>query len=254
MAYLRKFHNRTQCTMVPTDALRRELQACGLRHLIVVTRGVDTRQFDPRHRSEALRAQWGAAPGDLVVICVGRLAPEKNLDTLMLAFEAIQRDQPSARLVVVGDGPLREALQGRRPSTVFAGQRVGADLAAHYASADLFLFPSLTETFGNVTTEAMASGLPVVAFDYAAAAQLIQSGVNGSLAPYGDAPSFVRAACGLAIDPQRRSAMRERARRSACALNWDSIVLRFEAVLAAVIHRVPPVEFGGALIPQRRSA
>ena len=235
MAYLRKFHNLGACTMVPTEALRRELQAEGFRNLMVVTRGVDTRQFHPQRCSAALRGSWGAGPQNLVVAHVGRIAPEKNLDTLLAAFEAIRRDQAGARLLLVGDGPQRAELQARCPAALFAGQRHGEDLAAHYASADLFLFPSMTETFGNVTTEAMASGLPLVAFDHAAAAQLIRSGHNGMLAPLGDGGAFVSAARALAADAGLRLRLGRAARESAETLDWDGVVARFEAVLATVV-------------------
>jgi glycosyltransferase involved in cell wall biosynthesis len=178
MAYLRKFHNRTRCTMVPTEALRRDLAAAGFQRLAVVTRGVDTQLFNPLRRSAELRARWGVRPHQLVVACVGRLAAEKNLDLLLTAFDAIRRRVPDARLLLVGEGPMRAELQQRCPAAILAGQRGGEDLAAHYASADLFLFPSMTETFGNVTTEAMASGLPVLAFDHAGAGQLIVSKIG----------------------------------------------------------------------------
>lgn len=243
MAYLRKFHNRTLCTMVPTEALRRDLEGSGFRNLKVVSRGVDTRQFDPSHRSESLRQQWGAAPDDLVVAHVGRLASEKNLGLLMAAFDAVVRAVPHARLLLVGDGPLRSELRARCPGAVFAGQRTGADLAAHYASADLFLFPSLTETFGNVTPEAMASGLPVVAFDYAAAAQLIRSGRNGVLAPVDDGRAFALAAVDLAIDARRRKAIGLLARESACEWGWDRVIPSFENVLSNVIQPWGPAVF-----------
>jgi len=240
MAYLRKFHNRAASTMVPTEALRRELEGCGFRHVSVVSRGVDTRLFNPQRRSEALRAAWGVGEGDPVVACVGRLAPEKNLDVLLSAFEAVQRAVPTARLLLVGDGPLRAELQARCPAAILAGQRNGEDLAAHYASADLFLFPSLTETFGNVTTEAMASGLPVVAFDYAAAAAIIRSGENGTLVPFGNSSEFVRCALQMAVSPARRHGIGLQARQTAAALDWEGIVLRFEAVLLRVIHEAAP--------------
>lgn len=242
MAYLRGFHNRTGCTMVPTDALRRELELGGLRQLSVVSRGVDTVQFAPDQRSEALRRAWGAAPDDLVVAFVGRLAPEKNLGVVLAAFEAIRAVHARARLLLVGDGPQRDELQSLCPSAIFAGHCHGQHLAAHYASADLFLFPSLTETFGNVTTEAMASGLPVVAFDHAAAAQLIRSGDNGMLAKCDDAAALVQAAVDLAADPERRRRVGAQARRTACALDWDVIVARFEGVLASLIQPTPDVE------------
>ena len=252
MGYLRKFHNRTLCTMVPTEALKRELAAQGFQRLEVVTRGVDTRQFAPARRSAALRASWGADEDTLVVACVGRLAREKNLEVLIDAFRAIGRRLPQARLVLVGTGPLQEELHAACPGALFAGQRRGEDLAAHYASADLFLFPSLTETFGNVTTEALASGLPVVAFDYAAAAQLIVDGEQGVRVPFGDSRAFVDAALALAFDPARRERLGRAARERALALDWDAVVQRFELVLAEAIRQgasAPP--WPAALAVQR---
>ncbi|MEY8878868.1 MAG: glycosyltransferase family 4 protein [Leptothrix sp. (in: b-proteobacteria)] len=236
MAYLRKFHNRCAATMVPTDALRRDLDASGFKRLQVVTRGVDTQQFNPQRRDANLRAQWGVGPDDLVVTCVGRVAAEKNLGVLFDAFEAIARHDPRARLVIVGDGPMRAELQARCPQAIFAGQRRGDDLAAHYASADLFLFPSLTETFGNVTTEALASGLPVLAFDHAAAAQLIRSGVNGQVVPFGDSAAFVQAARQMAADAELRRTLAQRGLKTAQSLDWERIVSAFEAVLVQAMR------------------
>jgi len=240
MEYLRRFHNATQCTMVPTQALHDDLRQDGFRNLMTVARGVDVRRFDAAHRSDALRTQWGAGPDDLVVTCVGRLAPEKNLITLLAAFEAIRRTQPRARLVLVGDGPMRKELQARCPDAVFAGQRIGGDLAAHYASADLFLFPSTTETFGNVTTEAMASGLAVVAFDYAAAQRLICHGENGALAPFDDTAAFVATAARIAAGLASCRVLGARARASVMALDWDSIAAQVEGVMLSVMRAETP--------------
>jgi len=236
LAYLRRFHNRTQQTMVPTEALRGELAARGFQDVTVVARGVDTVRFDPARRDERLRATWGAAAEDPVVLSVGRLAPEKNLDALVAAFAGIRQRVPRARLVVVGDGQLRARISERCPGAIMAGQRTGDDLAAHYASADLFLFPSLTETFGNVTTEAMASGLPVVAFDYAAAGRLIRSGENGLLVSFEDTAAFIDGAVVLASDRSRARAIGRRARATACDCGWDAVVDRFEAVLGGVLR------------------
>ncbi len=253
MAYLRCFHNRTQQTMVPTEPMRSELAACGLRDVTVVARGVDTVRFDPARRDERLRAAWGAAAEDPVVLSVGRLAPEKNLDALVAAFAEIRQRVPRARLVVVGDGQLRARISERCPGAIMAGQRTGDDLAAHYASADLFLFPSLTETFGNVTTEAMASGLPVVAFDYAAAGRLIRSGENGLLVPYEDTAAFIDGAVVLASDRSRARAIGRRARATACDCGWDAVVERFETVLGSVLRPAEPAPTD-ALSVQRRAA
>lgn len=237
MAYLRKFHNRAHCTMVPTQALRNSLALAGFHHLRVVSRGVDTVAFDPAHRSAPLRASWGLGPEDLAVVCVGRLAPEKNLALLLRAFEAIEHRNPRARLVLVGNGPMREELQAKCPGALFAGQLRGQALAEHYASGDLFLMPSVTETFGNVTTEAMASGLPVLAFDYAAAADLIKDGINGLVTPLGDREAFVSASVALAAEPGLRMRIGIEARRTALELDWKRIVQNFETVLYEVMDR-----------------
>jgi glycosyltransferase involved in cell wall biosynthesis len=239
VAYLRKFHNRTARTMVPTPALRDDLAAAGFQRLEVVARGVDTRRFHPQHRSEALRAQWQAAAGP-VVLHVGRLAPEKNLGLLLDAFLALRQKVPAARLVLVGDGPARAELQRRCPEAVFAGAQTGQALAQHYASADLFLFPSLTETFGNVTPEAMASGLPVVAFRAAAAAQLVRPGLDGLLAPPADREEFIRHALALGSRADLMRDMGRRARVTAEGLGWDRIVTQVEGVFEAALREAGP--------------
>jgi glycosyltransferase involved in cell wall biosynthesis len=228
MAYLRKFHNRTACTMVPTDALRGELMLAGFKNLRVVSRGVDTRLFDPSRRNAALRASWGADVNDPVVLSVGRLAPEKNLPLLVEAFNALRAQEPRAKLVVVGDGPLRAALQQSCPQAIFSGMQRGENLATHYASADLFLFPSVTETFGNVLPEAMASGLAVVAYDYAAARQLVRHGDNGLLVPFDDKAAFCAAAARLAGQLGWVRALGAQGRITARMQDWASIVERVE--------------------------
>ncbi|MFO1273882.1 MAG: glycosyltransferase family 1 protein [Rubrivivax sp.] len=231
MGLLRRFHNAAACTMVPTEAVQRELQAAGFERVVVVPRGVDVHHYSPVWRSRTLRATWGASEGDLVLGCVGRLAPEKNLMLLLEAYRALRASQPRARLVLVGDGPMRAALEAACPDAVFAGVRRGDDLAAHYASMDLFAFPSQTETFGNVTTEALASGLPLVAFDHAAAGQLVRPGVNGLLVPCDDAAGFVATVLRLAGDELLRRRIAPQARATALALGWDGVVARFEAQL-----------------------
>lgn len=235
LAYLRKFHNRTRCTMVPTEALRRDLQAQGFNGVKVVARGVDTQQFSPAHRSAGLRASWGAGPDTWVVACVGRLAPEKNLGLLVQAFDAMRQCRPDSLLLLVGDGPARRELQALCPHAVFAGSRSGADLAAHYASADAFVFPSMTETFGNVTPEAMASGLPVLAYDYAAAARLIRHGENGLLAPLSDSAAFVDQALRLVCDPAQARGWGRAARHTAMSQQWAGVVAQVEALMKAAL-------------------
>ena len=238
MGYLRAFHNRCHCTMVPTETLQLELAYAGLRSLNVVARGVDTGLFAPAKRSTALRAQWGVDNDTLVVLHVGRLAPEKNLGVVMQAFDSIRNIKPQARLVIVGDGPSRTELQTRHPHAIFAGFRAGEDLAAHYASSDMFLFASLTETYGNVTPEAMASGLAVVAYDDAAAGQLIRHGIDGLLARKGDHADFLVCATDLSANRQWRQAMGLAACARVADLGWDSILGKIERIYTGTIRHV----------------
>jgi glycosyltransferase involved in cell wall biosynthesis len=235
-AYLRRFHNRTDATFVPTARMRQELAAQGYRHLAVIARGVDTHLFNPARRSLELRRGWGAGEDDLVVMYVGRVAPEKNLAVLMRAFAAIASATPRARLVVVGDGPALTQVRRAHPQHHYAGMRSGEDLAAHYASGDLFLFPSLTETFGNVTLEAMASGLAVVAYDYAAASEVIRDGENGRAVPFDDETAFLSACRSLAADRERRQALGRAARQSVERLDWDHIAAALAEVLEHAVR------------------
>lgn len=221
--YLRKLHNRTDATLVPTENMARRLASEGYCSLAVVSRGVDTTLFNPRRRSKVLRASWGVREDGLAVCHVGRLAPEKNLDLVLRAFDSIRRVRPNARLIFVGDGPSRKALARNHPEHVFAGIRRGEELATHYASADLFLFPSLTETYGNVTAEALASGLGVVAYDCAAAAELIEENRNGCLVPTGDAEAFMKKARLLAASPDKLLRLRGEAVLSVSHLGWNQV-------------------------------
>jgi glycosyltransferase involved in cell wall biosynthesis len=234
---LRRFHNRSDATLVPTADLREALVTQGFHNVHVFGRGVDTGLFAPHRRSPGLRVAWGACEDTPVVIYVGRLAAEKNVALALTAFRAIEGACPGARFVLIGDGPARERLGRYEPDLIFAGAKVGVELAQHYASGDLFLFPSLTETFGNVVPEAMASGLAVVAFDYAAAAACIRSGENGITVPLGDEDAFVSAAVATAADPQQRSTLGAAARATAETLSWDPVLNRVEELLFTVIRR-----------------
>ena len=233
--YLRWFHNRSRLTLVPSPSQRLELQRRGFERLELLARGVDGQLFHPARRSAALRAEWGLGEDEIAVLHVGRLAAEKNLQLLTRAFRQLQRDLPQQRLrlVLVGDGPLRAQLQTELPEALFCGVQRGEALAAHYASGDLFLFPSLSETFGNVVLEALASGLAVVAFDQAAAAQHIRHGHNGALAMPGDEVAFIESARWLLEDPESLRRVRLNARQHAGKQGWPAIVERFESLLHA---------------------
>jgi glycosyltransferase involved in cell wall biosynthesis len=236
-SYLRKLHNRTQATMVPTRAMLQELKGRGYDNVALVSRGVAIELFKPSRRSEELRASWGVQPEDTVVLLVGRLAKEKNVGLVVSAFRAIQAKLPRAKLVFVGDGPLRKDLEEAVPDAHFAGIRKHEELATHYASGDLFLFPSMTETFGNVVPEAMASGLAVLSYANAAAQELIVNQQNGVLVPNGDELAFVNAAVALAMDPASQKRLRAQAAGSVAYLAWSAVADSFEGVLRDVLSR-----------------
>jgi glycosyltransferase involved in cell wall biosynthesis len=237
LRYLCKFHNRTLGTVVASIDLRDQLRAIGLKNITVLGRGVDSRLFKPERRSAALRRMWGATDNDLVALYVGRIAPEKNLGLAIESYREMQRVHKAVRFVIVGDGPSRAALQKKHADIIFCGVHMGEELAKRYASADVFLFPSETETFGNVTLEAMASGLVVIAYDYAAARMHITDGQTGVLVPYGQSAAFVGAAAKLTRDPQFLAKTRRQAREYASTLDWQCVVDRFNKILVAALHQ-----------------
>lgn len=230
-AYLKRLHERTDVTFVPTRTLAHELGLLGYCRLKVIGRGVDTRLFQPERRCADLRHSWGLAAAQLAVVYVGRIAAEKNLPLVLRAFEAIAQVRPDARLIFVGDGPELPLLKQSHPRHLYAGMRVGVDLARHYASADMFLFPSLTETFGNVTLEALASGLAVVSYDRAAASELIRHGQNGMAVGCGDEAAFVRSAVSVAEDARLLNALRTQARLTALSHDWERVIDEFSDAL-----------------------
>lgn len=230
-AYGRWFHNRTSITLVPTRKMERVVSNMGVTPVGIWSRGVDCNRFTPHKRDAALRAGWGLQPKDRAVLYVGRLASEKNLQMAVACFERIRALHASARFVLVGDGPLRRRLAERHPEYIFCGMQRGEDLARHYASGDIFLFPSKTDTFGNVVTEAMASGLAVVAFDDAAASEHIRHEENGMKADLADDEGFVDSALRLADQPTLLNRIRAQARLDALDLNWNTQIEQFENIV-----------------------
>ncbi len=237
MSYLRRVHNRSVCTFVPSHDVIDQLDARGFENLQLLPKGVDTRLFHPKKRSLPLRQSWGAGAGGLVGIYVGRIAAEKNLPLIVAAFREIQKKIPDFKGVFVGDGPRLEEMKREHPDFIYTGVLRGEALAEHYASADLFLFPSVTETFGNVTLEAMSSGLAVVAYDYAAARQHIRHGINGFVAPFDDREKYLA----LSVEAARHdlTTLREEARASARKVRWKKVVKRFEAQLQGLSAGLP---------------
>ena len=233
LAWLRRVHNRTQRTFAPTAELCAELTGLGFRDLAVLSRGVDLRHFDPARRSAELRAQWGAGPDDPVVIHVGRMAPEKNYPLLFRAYAAMRAANPRLRFVLAGDGPLKPRLVRENPDCLFAGFFSRDEIGRYYASADIYIHASLSETFGNVLTEAMASGLAVAGFDYAAARQFVRDGENGLAVPCAAPDALIAAAVRLATDAPLRERLRRAARLTVEPQSWANVITRFEADLLA---------------------
>lgn len=246
--YLRWFHNRTLETYVPSRATITDLEARGFERLVLWPRGVDSQFFRPdRAGRSAIRAALGAGPDDVVIGHVSRIAAEKNVDYLASALELVAAARPGVRALIVGDGPARSALETRLgPRAHFAGYRGGEDLADHYAAADLFAFASLTETFGNVILEAMASGLPVVAVRAGGPGDTVRPDENGLLVEPADPSSaFADALISLVDDAGRRRRLADGARAFAESQSWDAIMvalrLRYQGLVGdASTLMVPP--------------
>jgi glycosyltransferase involved in cell wall biosynthesis len=227
LTYLRWFHNRTLVTLVPSRATQARLRGSGVRRVEIWSRGVDAGVFNPQRRDPALRAGLGLGEGDPLLVYVGRLAPEKNLGALLQAFARLRAALPPAdaarlRLALVGGGPEKAAIaQAAPPGVVLAGEQHGLALSRWYASGDVFAFPSMSETFGNVMLEAQASGLPVVGFDCQGVNERVTHEGDGLLVPVGGdlAPALLR----LCQDRGLRERFGQAARAKARAQDWDPI-------------------------------
>lgn len=233
--YQKWFHNRLARTLVPSPETRDALAAAGFARPVLLGRGVDADLYQPSRRSRELRASWGAGEETPVAIVVGRVSPEKNIELALEAIAAMRRDRPDVVGVVVGDGPARANLERDHPEVRFTGYRTGGELATHYASGDILLFPSETETFGNVLLEGMASGLACVACDHAAAKWHGRDGENLLKVPPGDGPAFVAASARL-LDASLRAGIAREARVTAESLSWSAISREFESALRSAMR------------------
>jgi len=236
VAYLRKFHNRTAFTMVPTTEMKNQLEAMGFKNLRVVARGIDTQLFHPSKRSEVMRKSWNVKPDTIVLLSVGRLAAEKNLELTIHTYQALKAAGRDVQMVFAGDGPMRGVTQAKCPEALFLGMCTHEQLATLYASADLLLFPSLTETFGNVTLESLACATPVLAFDCAAAGEFITHQHNGWLAHRDDRQSYIETALAITANPHTLVHAREHTRASVEQLGWDEIAGQVETLFQRAIE------------------
>ena len=217
----RRFYNQCTVTLAPSRYQESKLRAHGIENVALWRRGVNPATFSPTFRSPALRAQLGAT--DIpVLLYVGRLGREKNLPFLIEAMELLERrtGRSAFKLVIVGQGPLRRTLRARLPHAHFTGELTGDALSRVYASADIFVFPCILETFGNVLLEAFASGLPVVAVNEGAVPELVAPNVNGLLAAPGSATAFAEKVHTLLERPADRARMGLGARITAAEHVW----------------------------------
>lgn len=233
---LRSFYNLCSEVYVPSPSIGSTLREHGVTSPVRLwSRGVDRGLFGPQHRSVGWRAAMGFAPDIPVLTFVSRIVWEKGLDVFAQVVRNLEAEGVPHHSVVVGDGPARATLEAQLPRTVFTGQLSGLDLARAYASSDAFLFPSHTETFGNVTLEAMASGLPVVAADAPGSRSLVRTGVSGFLCTPGDAADFTSAARSLLLDPMLRADFGAQGTAIAARFDWEnvmaSLVRRYENIL-----------------------
>lgn len=225
--YLKHFHNRTHFTLLPTHQVAEEAAAMGISNGRACSRGVDTHQFHPRHRCDLLRQSWGADKQTPVLIYVGRLANEKNVMLAITAFKRIQQQAPESKMVMVGSGPLEATIASRHADIILAGVKRDAELAACYASADIFLFPSETETFGNVILEAIASGLALVSYNLAAASHYLTNNESAMLAPPGNEDQFCQLALELVTRPAELSRIRKNTESVCRSMGWQAIANQF---------------------------
>lgn len=235
-SFMAWFYGQMDRIAAPSTSVRDELIQHGIRpeKIRVVGRGVDTQTFSPTHRHDAQRTEWNASPETNVLLYVGRLSKEKNLDCLADAFIELCRTRRDAVLVLVGEGPHAEPLRVKLAGlpVIFAGTRRGADLARHYASADVFVFPSETDTLGNVVLEAQASGLPVVVSSQGGPRDCMVDGGTGLIVPDMKPDTLAAALLQVISCPEKRHSMR-------CAARQLSLRFTHEAAFRAFwdLHR-----------------
>jgi glycosyltransferase involved in cell wall biosynthesis len=223
-AILRRFYRRCDALVAPAESTAAILRAQRMnRDISIWTRGIDRAQFNPERRSEAFRASHGIGEKEFVVAFLGRLVLEKGLDVFADAVDAARGKGARIKVLVIGEGPARAWFAGRLPDAIFTGELTGTELATALASADVFLNPSVTESFGNVTLEAMASALPVVAAAASGATNLVQDGRTGTLVTPSAIDEFADALCAYAADPELRARHGAAGLAYARTMDWDEI-------------------------------
>src|SRR3954471_17025728 len=233
---MRRFYHRSEVVLAPAESTGMILRAQRMnRDIVIWGRGVDRDQFNPQRRDMAWRRSLGVRDDELVVAFLGRVVMEKGLDVFADAIHAFATFGLNHRVLVIGDGPARPWFEEQLPDAIFLGQQTGDDLARALARADVLLNPSITEAFGNVTLEAMACALPVIAAESTGASNLVRSGVTGTLVDGTDPDEFAEALAAYARDPDLRRSHGEAGLAVAQRMDWDTIN---SAVIRAYKHAI----------------
>ena len=221
---MRRLYHRCEVVMVPAASTAAILRAQRMnRDISIWTRGIDRSQFNPERRDMAWRRSIGIADDEMVIAFLGRVVMEKGLDVFADAIHAFATFGLKHHVLVIGEGPARGWFQEQLPDAVFTGQLTGNDLARALASSDVFLNPSITEAFGNVTLEAMACALPVLAAEATGATNLVRPGVTGTLVDGTEPDDFAEALAAYARDPDLRRRHGEAGLAIAQTMDWDTI-------------------------------
>lgn len=237
-AYLSWFYGHCRHLYVPTESMMEDLERLGVKtDMRIWSRGVDTRLFNPDKRDDEWRRKNDFEPDHVVVSFVSRLVWEKNLHIVAETFQKLKEMNPAIRTMVVGDGPAGSEFRQMIPDTFFTGHLEGEDLARAYASSDLFFFPSETESFGNVTLEAMSCGLPAVVADAIGSRSIVDSGRNGMVVPADDSEAFAQAIDRIARDGMLRKKMSSGALSKARKQDWEYIMQQLSSHYAEVLSR-----------------
>ena len=235
-AGLRRFYHRCEIVLAPAESTALILRAQRMnRDITIWTRGIDRDQFNPERRNMEWRRAQGIADDETVVAFLGRIVMEKGLDVFADAIHAVEPLGVRHRVLVIGEGPARAWFEQQLPDAIFTGQLTGTDLARALASADVFFNPSITEAFGNVTLEAMACALPVIAAEATGATNLVHSGVTGTLVDGTDSDAFADAIARYARDPEMRHRHGLGGLEIARTMDWDTIN---SAVVRAYKHAI----------------
>ncbi len=235
--YLRWFYNQFNRVYAPSPSTARELQNQGIIDVDLWQRGVDLENYSPSFARRELRSGIGADKKPILLF-VGRLVKEKDLDDLCKACVLLRTAGMDFKLVIVGDGPMRDELEERMPDAVFTGFLKGRALSEWYAMADLFVFPSTTETFGNVILEAFASGTPAVVVNKGGQADIINDGHDGLVAEANNPPDFAKKITQVLKNPEIRQRMALNARKTAFQYSWEAINKRLIQSYETVIDRI----------------